>query len=155
MQELMRGKKYDVLAVSESWPNSTVTNAEIEIEGYKLTRLDRLHKSGGRVCVFTKAALKVKRLKDISGISELGFHQLWMQIQLNCLKSLVFCVTYRPDYCPVSCFVDDFMDNYSQALILGKPLMITGDLNCNLLEPGCPEAVALLDFCKSVNLSAY
>ena len=155
MQELMRGKKYDVLAVSESWPNSTVTNAEIEIEGYKLTRLDRLHKSGGRVCVFTKAALKVKRLKDISGISELGFHQLWMQIQLNRLKSLVFCVTYRPDYCPVSCFVDDFMDNYSQALILGKPLMITGDLNCNLLEPGCPEAVALLDFCKSVNLSAY
>ena len=153
MRELMREKKYDVLAVSESWLNSTVTNAEIEIEGYKLTRLDRLNKTGGGVCVFTKAALKVKRLKDISGISELGFHQLWMQIQLNRLKSLVFCVTYRPDYCPVSCLVDDFMDNYSQALILGKPLMITGDLNCNLLEPGCPEAVALLDFCKSVNLT--
>ena len=31
--------------------------------------------------------------------------------------------------------------------------MITDDLNCNLLEPGCPEAVALLDFCKSVNLT--
>ena len=149
----MREKKYDVLAVSESWLNSTVTNAEIEIEGYKLTRLDRLNKTGGGVCVFTKAALKVKCLKDISGISELGFHQLWMQIQLNRLKSLVFCVTYRPDYCPVSCFVDDFMDKYSQALILGKPLIITGDLNCNLLEPGCPEAVALLDFCKSVNLT--
>ena len=62
-------------------------------------------------------------------------------------------MTYRPDYCPMSCFVDDFMDNYSQALILGKPLMITGNLNCNLLEPGCSKAVALLDFCKSVNLT--
>ena len=30
---------------------------------------------------------------------------------------------------------------------------LTGDLNCNLLEPGCSEAVALLDFCKSVNLT--
>ena len=65
----------------------------------------------------------------------------------------MFCVTYRPDYCPVSCFVDDFMDNYSQALTLGKPLLITGDLNCNLLEPGCSEAVALLDSCKSVKLT--
>ena len=76
-----------------------------------------------------------------------------MQIQLNRLKSFVFCVTYRPDYYPVSCFVDDFMDNYSQALTLGKPLLITGDLNCNLLEPGCSKAVALLDFCKSINLT--
>ena len=78
IRELMREKDYDVLAVSESWLNSTVTNAEIEIEGYKLTRLDRLHKTGGGVCVFTKAPLKVEYLKDRSGISELGFHQLWM-----------------------------------------------------------------------------
>ena len=38
----MREKDYDVLAVSESWLNSTVTNAEVEIDGYKLTRLHRL-----------------------------------------------------------------------------------------------------------------
>ena len=153
MRELMREKDYDVLAVSESWYNSTVSNAEIEMVGYKVTRLDRLDKTGGGVCVYTRASLKVKRLKDISRISESGFHQLWIQIQLNRLKSFVLCVTYRPDYCPVSCFVDDFMDNYSQALTLGKPLLITGDLNCNLLEPGCSEAVALLDFCKGVNLT--
>ena len=53
----------------------------------------------------------------------------------------------------MSCFVDDCMDNYSQALTLGKPLLITSDLNCNLLETGYSEAVALLDFCKSVNLT--
>ena len=149
----MREKDYDVLAVSESCFNSTVSNAEIEMVGHKVTRLDRLDKTGGGVCVNTRASLKVKRLKDISRISESGFHQLWIQIQLNLLKSFVLCVTYRPDYCPVSCFVDDFMDNYSQALTLDKPLLITGDLNCNLLEPGCSEAVALLDFCKGVNLT--
>ena len=64
----------------------------------------------------------------------------------------MFCLTYRPDYCPVSCFADDFMDNYSQVFTFGKPLQITGDLNCNLLKPGCFKAAALLDFCKSVNL---
>ena len=91
MRELMREKKYDALAVSESWLNSIVTNAEIEMEAYKLTRLDRLNKTGGEVCIFTKTALKMKRLKYISGISELGFHQLWMQLQLNRLKSFMFC----------------------------------------------------------------
>ena len=69
MRELMRKKNYDVLAVSESWLNSTVTNAEIEMEGYKLQRLDRLDKTGGGVCVYIRAALKVKRLR----IFYLGF----------------------------------------------------------------------------------
>ena len=149
----MGEKDYDVLAVSESWFNSTVTNGEIEMVGYKVTRLNRLGKTGGGVCVYTRAALKVKRLKDTSRISESGFHQLWIQIQLNRLKYFVFCVIYWPDYCPVSCFVDDFMDNYSQVLILGKPLLITGNLNCNLLKPSCSKAVALLDCYKSVNLT--
>mgnify|MGYP001795983126 CR=1 FL=1 len=60
MRELIREKDYDVLAVSEAWFNSTVTNTEIEMVGYKVTRLDRLGKTGGGVCVYTRAALKVK-----------------------------------------------------------------------------------------------
>ena len=59
MRELMREKDYDVLAVSESWFNSTVSNAEIEMVGYKVMRLDRLDKIGGGVCMYTRAALRV------------------------------------------------------------------------------------------------
>ena len=83
VRELMQEKDYDVLAVSESWLNS-----EVEIDGYKLTRLDRQGKSGGGVCAYTRLSLKVKRLKDMSEISESGFHQLWMQIQLKKLRSM-------------------------------------------------------------------
>ena len=36
----MTEKEYGILAVSESWLNSSVTNAKVEIEGYKLIRLD-------------------------------------------------------------------------------------------------------------------
>lgn len=149
----MREMNYDVLAVSESWLNSSVTNAAVEIEGYKLTRLDRLRKTGGGVCLYTRSLLKVKRLNDMSSISDSGFHQLWVQIQLKRLRSIILCVVYRPDYCPVSCFFDDFMDKYSQALILGKDIVITGDLNCDLLKPRSREAVALYDLCSSVNLT--
>ncbi|RMX60344.1 hypothetical protein pdam_00021546 [Pocillopora damicornis] len=40
-------KNYDVLVISESWLNSTTTDAEVEIAGYKITRLDRTKKIGG------------------------------------------------------------------------------------------------------------
>ena len=38
------------------------------MEGDKVTRLDRLDKTGGGVCVYTRAILKVKRFKDITDI---------------------------------------------------------------------------------------
>ena len=99
-------KNYDVLVISESWLNSTTTDAEVEIAGYKITRLDRTKKIGGGVCVYTRLSLKIKRLKDMSVTSETGFQQLWVQIQLEKLRSIILCVAYRPEYCPVSCFVD-------------------------------------------------
>ena len=46
---LVKENDYDVFAVSESRLKSTVSNAEVEVEGYKLSRLDRTTKSGGGV----------------------------------------------------------------------------------------------------------
>ncbi|CAB4025123.1 Hypothetical predicted protein [Paramuricea clavata] len=151
LRELNGEHQYDILTISESWLNSTVKNSEVEIEGYRLLRLDRLGKRGGGVCVFTRNSLKTKIIKDISVISSTGFHQLWILIQHKKMKSIVLCVAYRPPDCPVSCFVDDFMDNYSYALILKKDIFVVGDLNCNLLKSG-PESDALNELCSSLNL---
>ncbi len=37
IREHLRDTNYDILALSETWLNSTVTNAEVEIKDYKLT----------------------------------------------------------------------------------------------------------------------
>ena len=37
----MDEKKYANSAISESWLNSSVKNAEVEIDGYSLSRLER------------------------------------------------------------------------------------------------------------------
>ena len=105
------------------------------------------------MCVYTRSPIKVKRLKDISEISESGFHQLWMQIQLKKLRSMFLCVAYRPDYCPLPYFVNNFMDKCTQALTFGKDFLVAGDLNCDMLKPRLTEANALLDLCNSVNLT--
>ena len=152
LQMLTREKAFDILAISESWLNSTVTNAEIGIDGYKLFRQDRLKKKGGGVCVYVRASFKTKALKELSVISASGFQQLWLEIQHKKLKSILLCVAYRPPDCSVSCFVDDFMENYTHALTSGKAIFVTGDLNCNVLK-NCPEAHALGDLCDSLNLT--
>ena len=38
----MDEKKYAIWAISESWLNSSVKNAGVEIDGYSLTRLEKL-----------------------------------------------------------------------------------------------------------------
>ena len=103
------------------------------------------------MCVYTRLSLKIKRLKEMSVTSETGFQQLWVQIQLEKLRSIVLCVAYRPEYCPVACFVDNFMDKYSQALTFGK--ISSSLLNCDMLKPQSLEAVALQDLCHSVNFT--
>ena len=58
----MDEKKYAILAISESWLNSSVKNAEVEIDGYSSSRLDRprniKNELGGGICVYTHKTLK-------------------------------------------------------------------------------------------------
>ena len=65
----MDEKKYAILAILESWLNSSVKNAEVEIDGYSLSRLDRprnmKNEFGGGVCAYMRKTLKSKVLKDL------------------------------------------------------------------------------------------
>ena len=45
---------------------------------------------------------------------------------------ILLCVTYKPLDCDIACF-EDFRDRYTQALVYGLPILVVGDLNCDLL----------------------
>ena len=134
LRELVRLAKFDIITISEKWLNTSVTSAEVNMDGYKLIRLGRLHKRGGGVCAYIRKDFKSVVLKDLSYISERNFHQLWISIQCKKTKSIVICVTYRPDDCPLSSFDNVLKPSYIQALTLNKPIVILGDLNCNALR---------------------
>ena len=108
--------------------------SEINIDGYKLYRLDHLHKKGGGVCAYIRKDMKASVLKYLAYISETNFHQLWIQLQLTKSKSLLICVSYPPPDCPLDCFENLLKPNYIQALVLWKPIFVLGDLNCNMLK---------------------
>ena len=153
VRELVVNEKPDILALSETWLNSSITNTEVNIQGYNIYRLDRKHKKGGGICIYVRNDFKSKVLKDLSFISPVGFHQLWVQAQVNKNKSLIVCATYRPPDCTVSSVRDDLKPKFIEALLLGKEIIILGDLNCNLLDPTSYEAKVLLDTCSELHLT--
>ena len=62
----MDEEKYEILAISESCLNLSVKNAEVEIDGYSLSRLERprniKNEFGGGVCAYMHKTLKSKVL---------------------------------------------------------------------------------------------
>ena len=81
LRELAISNNIDALTISETWLNSTVTNGEVNIDGYKVYRLDRLHKKGGGVCAYTRKDIKASVIKGLSEISDTNFHQLWIKFK--------------------------------------------------------------------------
>jgi hypothetical protein len=59
LKEFLSKTKTEALTLSETWLNTTITNAEIYIEGYTLYRQDRLNKRGGGVCAYIRNDIKV------------------------------------------------------------------------------------------------
>ena len=152
LRELAVQQKLDVITVSETWLNSTVTNAKVSIDGYKLYRQDRLHKRGGGVCAFIREDIRVHIPKDIPQVLESYFQQLWLKMQNKKLKSIIVCASYRPPDSPLPSFEVLLKPSYIQALTLCKPIVILGDLNCNVLSENS-ESKALASFMSDVNLS--
>ncbi|XP_028517192.1 uncharacterized protein LOC114575823 [Exaiptasia diaphana] len=145
---------FDILCISETWfkPAPRDTNASVEIEGYRVYRLDRPKKEGGGVCAYIKSHLKARILKDLTGITESGLHQLYIQVQSKNIRSIVLGVIYRPPEIGVTCLTEELMPTYIKALALNKDIIMCGDLNCDLLSTN-PKGEALRSFITSVNAS--
>ena len=122
----------------------------VEIPGYQVYRLYRLGKAGAGVCAYVKCTLKVKILKDLTEISESGLHQLWIQVQNKKLCSLLVSVVYRSPEIGNPCLENELLQMYIEALSRNKDIVLTTDLNCDLLSNN-PRGEALLSFCVFVN----
>ena len=112
-------------------------------------RLDRHSKTGGGMCAYVQNSLKVKVLREITNTSQSGLQQLWLSLQHKKLKSLVICVVYRPPKTPISCLRNELIPAYTHAVMLSKDILITGDLNCNLLDDSILSQ-ALRDMCSTL-----
>ena len=93
-------------------------------------------------------------INNSSSTTDANSQQLWLKIQCRKLKSFLPCAAYRPDSVSMSRFLDDFSASFMNSLLLDMEVLVTGDLNSDVLAgSSCPEGRGLMDLCVSFNLS--
>ena len=104
------------------------------MQGYKLHRLDRLHKKGGGVCAYTRK--DIKYLKRSQLYLRNKFPSAMDKTAAQKIKITVgLCLIPTPLGSLLYCFEKYFKPNYGQALTMGKLIIFLGDLNCDMLKP--------------------
>ena len=125
---MLKNSPFDIVAFTETHCDDTVSDNELQLDGFDFIRKDRTRHGGG-VILYIKKQLGFHRLLDI----ECELEALWISVKLREIKQLLICVLYRP---PNSS--DDFFDILStmlnKALDLDSEVLVMGDFNCDLLS---------------------
>ena len=140
LDDLLRSSTYDIIAISESWLNATITDAMICGGGlYSVYRRDRPTLGGG-VAILVRSSFRVtqvvERVGEIIAVDLLGPNPC----------RLVCC--YRPPhYDPI--YATALCESLSYMCDVGHPVVVVGDFNLPDFDfPNfvCPDSVIYTPF---------
>ena len=138
----------DIVCVNETWLDATVSDQEIALTGYSVTRRDRSGGVGGGVCIYWKSCLPVKPRDDITTD---GVESCWCEVACRPRSCLVGTI-YRPPSEPVGYW--DKLDEHLCAALRPQPnAIVCGDFNVNIdLSARDPQYHYLSDLLNSYAL---
>ena len=138
----------DIVCVNETWLDATVSDQEIALTGYSVTRRDRSGRVGGGVCIYWKSCLPVKPRDDITTD---GVESCWCEVACRPRSCLVGTI-YRPPSEPVGYW--DKLDEHLCAALRPQPnAIVCGDFNVNIdLSARDPQYHYLSDLLNSYAL---
>lgn len=119
-----------LICITESHLDDKVLDDDIKLDGYydKPFRKDR-NCFGGGVLVYVSTTLKVKRRVDL----EYDNHEfIWLQLDFS-NKSVLICIVYRTQGA-INPFWRDFQHSIEQSFNFTQHVVVTGDLNVDLLH---------------------
>lgn len=118
---------FDVIGISETWLKEFIVNESIEMEGYRLYRMDRSVGRAGGVCMYVKSGLNARIVCEISNYCE--SERLIVEIKLDDRSKILVGVLYLPYGNIRSC--EDVIAHFSSQC---ENIVLVGDLNINLFE---------------------
>ena len=114
-----------ILCVNETRLDKSVTDSEVEIDGFNIIRNDR-NRRGGGVAIYISNMLSFNIRTDLVDSSK---EMIWLEIIPSHSKPFLLACIYRPpSVCKRLCFTD-LAANIEKVINLGKNFMIMGDLN--------------------------
>ena len=114
-----------IVAVSETWLDSTFTDTEITLPGYNVQRKDR-NALGGGVCLYVKDNLAYNQRQDLESDD---IESTWIELYLRKTKPIIVGCVYRPP--TKRDFISKLQETIS-SVATSNELFILGDTNINL-----------------------
>ena len=148
-------KTIDVLTLSETWLDSSTSDAEIKLPGFVCVRQDRIgEKEGyGGVAIYVREGLAF-RLRD--DINTGGQECLWIElIRVKCKPTLI-CCAYRAPNADFHTFISALQDSMPNVDLVKSDVIILGDLNANMMSnPKLPkkDKQELLNFSRAFDFT--
>ena len=141
--------KVDVMTLSETWLDETVTDLEVCPDGYNLLifRQDR-NRRGGGVAVILSSHIPCR---VCPGISEGNIESIWMQLYPGSKRAVLICCVYRSpsDYH----FYDNLLIECEKGFLnFGDKLIVLGDLNSDLTQMTSQQTKFLVSFMRHFHL---
>ena len=160
LSEDLHRHNYDIILLSETWLKPTVPNRLLVIPGFSIKRVDRPDGRGyGGVAIVVREGLTTTQLKPASQNShESCLETIWLLVKLDQGRQLLICSIYRPPRYTAAALEADFSDLEAQLqrVVLDHPsvpVILGGDLNCDLLKsPPAPARARLEEFLAEYSL---
>ena len=142
--------RFDVLALCETWTTPSVPTRLLQVDGYKLCRVDWPSHSmlpyGHGVAILTRECYEVEKLPTpVTTATSSNLEIIWCLIRTAKRKRLLIASIYRHPTNTQQQLTADFDDLESQLqhMLITHPdvtLVIAGDLNVCLLQKPTPAA---------------
>ena len=125
ISNLLDSLKPDIVVATETWLDSSIQNAEIFPDSFKVFRKDR-HRHGGGVLVAVHSQFDCSEVREFQ---EDNCELIWVRLKLPGRKHLYVCSYYRPDVADEASF-NAFNASLTKATSISNAhLIVAGDLN--------------------------
>ena len=123
LQELC---KFYIIGITESHLNNNDRNSELDIDGLKFIRRDRIGRKGGGCVLYYREDLRVIHRRDLS---HNDIEAIWIEVKFPTNNAL-FSVVYRPP--DQANFFENFSAVLERAWLKSNNIFLLGDFNCNM-----------------------
>ncbi len=117
-------EKPDVVAIIETWANSTHLVSELSLPRYEIFPKNKTNKKGGGVICFVKSTLAAIKIDKQDAEN---YDSVYVETTHNNKKSILATV-YRPP--KLQAADDTALSNEIQSLTQSKNMIVIGDFNC-------------------------
>ena len=137
--------RFDILSITETHLDKTISDGQLEVENYKIVRRDRRTQTNGGGCmVYVANRMRTLESEQVEGI--------WLKVLID---SSVFIVgtIYRPQ--EIYDFFEPFHQTLEQLWLKYKNVVFVGDFNCDFLSvKETSSSLFWAESCKSPYVSS-